>query len=49
MTLAVDAPVYDAVADDGIFVDWHRLMNEFSKLVQIRQVFKGYTISLCLL
>jgi hypothetical protein len=35
MAFVVDALVYNTVADDGIFVDWHRLMNEFSTLFQI--------------
>ena len=35
MAFAVDALVYDAVAYDGIFICWHRLMNDESKLSQI--------------
>jgi hypothetical protein len=35
MSLAVDALVYDTVAYNGVLVNWHRLINEFSKIVEI--------------
>jgi hypothetical protein len=44
MAFVVNAPVYDAVADDGIFVNWHRLMNDVSKLSELVGCFIGLRI-----